>query len=313
MAENSNITTTETGSISLKAGETKTYEIMFQLNDGAPAITDASISVSFDFIEGSINYSFFKFETADGQPSDSQNGTVIAGLDTANYTSETRPETLIIPAYNESGELLTIATGNYSDSIFNGLVSPTVILQNGLTSIGNFAFSDCTSLTSIEIPSSVTSIGYYTFDGCSNLTSIEIPSGVTSIDDCVFRGCSSLTSIELPNSVTYLGNAVFLGCSNLTSIEIPRGVIRIGIQAFSGCNGLTSIEIPSSVTSIGDSAFSDCSGLKYIHLSGNLTNAYSLSGTWQYSATELTTPTFSTTTSSMESAGWYYQQSAWNA
>ena len=102
-------------------------------------------------------------------------------------------------------------------------------------------------------------------------------------------------------------------CSGLTSIKIPSSVTSIGGSAFQYCSGLTSIEIPNSVKSIGNYAFSDCSGLKYIHLLGDLDGPYSLSGTWQYSATELTTPTFSTTTSSMQSAGWYYQESAWNA
>ena len=199
-------------------------------------------------------------------------------------------------------------------SVFWNCSSLTSIeIPSGVTSIGSYAFYGCSGLTSIEIPSSVTSIDSNAFYDCSSLTSIEIPSSVTSIDSAVFSGCSSLTSIEIPNSVTSIGSTAFMSCSSLTSIEIPSSVTSIDYYAFYGCSGLTSIEIPSSVTSIGDSAFSDCSGLKYIHLSGNLTNAYSLSGTWQYSATELTTPNFSTTTSSMRSAGWYYQQSAWNA
>ena len=161
---------------------------------------------------------------------------------------------------------------------------------------------------------SVTSIGSSAFMSCSSLTSIEIPSGVTSIGDLAFSDCSSLTSIEIPSGVTSIGYYAFYGCSSLTSIEIPSSVTSIGSNAFKNCSGLTSIEIPSSVTSVWSSAFSGCSSLKYIHLSGNLTSAYSLSGTWQYSATELTTPNFSTnTTSSMKSAGWYYQESAWKA
>ena len=136
---------------------------------------------------------------------------------------------------------------------------------------------------------------------------------VTSIGSYAFRNCSGLTSIEIPSSVTSIGDSAFYGCSSLTSIEIPSSVTSIGSAAFMGCSSLTSIKIPSGVTSIGSLAFHSCSGLKYIHLSGNLTSPYSLSGTWQYSATELTTPTFSTTTSSMQSAGWYYQKSAWNA
>ena len=169
------------------------------------------------------------------------------------------------------------------------------------------------------IPKTVDGITITTYGGGSiiSLSSaikyVIFETDVTSIGSNAFRNCSGLTSIEIPSSVTSIGSYAFYGCSGLTSIEIPSSVTSIGTSAFSGCNGLTSIEIPSSVTSIGSYAFYGCSGLKYIHLSGNLTSAYSLSGTWQYSATELTTPTFSTTTSSMQSAGWYYQESAWNA
>ena len=288
----SNITVTDPGYVYAYKGETGTYELVLELKENANEITSQDITISFNIKEAEANYDFFTYETADGTASDAINGTVISGLNTTNYTSATAPEILIVPGVAKDGTTpLSIRDGRSSDHAFKGLNSSTVILQDGLTSIGSYAFYGCSGLTSIEIPSSVTSIGSYAFYGCSGLTSIEIPSGVTSIDDCVFRGCSSLTSIELPNSVTSIGYSAFYGCSDLTSIEIP-----------------------SSVTSIGYYAFYGCSGLKYIHLLGNLTSAYTLSGTWQYSATELTTPTFSTnTTSSMESAGWYYQQSAWNA
>ncbi|MDE7079605.1 MAG: leucine-rich repeat domain-containing protein, partial [Clostridia bacterium] len=107
----------------------------------------------------------------------------------------------------------------------------------------------------------VTSIGEYAFYDCSSLISIEIPSSVTSIGKYAFYGCSSLTSIEIPISVTSIGHAAFHGCRSLTNIEIPSSVTSIGPYAFSYCSGLTSIEIPSSVTSIGYEAFRDCKHL----------------------------------------------------
>ena len=115
------------------------------------------------------------------------------------------------------------------------------IIPNSVTSIGNYAFSSCESLTSVEIPNSVTSIGDHAFYSCSNLTSVEIPNSVTSIGDEAFRTCDSLRSIEIPNSVTSIGNSAFYGCDSLTSIEIPNSVTSIGDKAFAVCDSLTSV------------------------------------------------------------------------
>ena len=148
------------------------------------------------------------------------------------------------------------------DSAFSGCSSLTSIeIQEGVTSIKDFAFNGCSSLTSIVIPEGVTSIESYAFAYCSSLTSIVIPEGVTSIGEGAFSGCSSLTSIVIPEGVTSIENWVFKDCSSLTSIEIPEKVISIRWGAFYGCSSLTSIEIPDSVTSIGDYAFEYCSRL----------------------------------------------------
>ena len=132
--------------------------------------------------------------------------------------------------------------------------------------LGYAAFSDCSGLTSLTIPSSVTSIGEYAFDGCSGLTSLTIPSSVTSIGEYAFYGCSGLTSLTIPSNVTSIGESAFDGCSGLTSLTIPSSVTSIGYCAFWGCSGLTSFTIPSSVTSIGWGAFCGCSGLTSIYV-----------------------------------------------
>ena len=124
-----------------------------------------------------------------------------------------------------------------------------------MTSIGNYAFWDCSGLTSVIIPNSVTSIGNYAFYDCSGLTSIIIPNSVTSIGNDAFRFCSGLTSVIIPNSVTKIGSGAFNGCSGLTSVIIPNSVRSIGNYAFYGCSGLTSVIIPNSVTTISDYAF----------------------------------------------------------
>ena len=145
----------------------------------------------------------------------------------------------------------------------------TVVIENGVTSIGMGAFFYCSGLTSVTIPNSVTSIGNSAFYGCKSLTSVTIPNSVTSIGENAFWGCKSLTSVTIPNSVTSIDNYAFKGCSSLTSITIPNSVTSIGGYAFYGCSSLTSIAIPSSVSSIGDYAFVNCSGLTSITFKGN--------------------------------------------
>jgi energy-converting hydrogenase Eha subunit A len=155
------------------------------------------------------------------------------------------------------------------------LPSSIITLENGLmassleTSFGCFLSA---GLTSITIPNSVTSIGDVAFGGCINLTSVDIPNSVTSIGDVAFGGCINLTSINIPNSVTSIGDYAFGGCINLTSINIPNSVTSIGNNTFDSCSGLTSITIPNSVTSIGDSAFRDCIGLTSITIPNSVTS-----------------------------------------
>ena len=147
-----------------------------------------------------------------------------------------------------NGTLTISGTGAMEDYYYN-VVSPwydyrssilSVIISDGVTSIGSCAFKDCSSLTSVTIGNSVTSIGWSAFEGCSSLTSITIPNSVTSIGELAFRYCSSLTSVTIPNSVTSIGWSAFEGCSSLTSVTIPNSVTWIGENAFSGCSSLTS-------------------------------------------------------------------------
>ena len=148
----------------------------------------------------------------------------------------------------------------------------SLIVEEGVTSVGDYAFQGCSGLTSITLPSTVTSIGTSAFDGCSALTEITIPSGVTSIGSYAFRNCSSLTEITIPAGVTGISSYVFYGCSGLTQIAIPAGVTSIGDSAFRKCSSLTDITIPTGVTSIGSYAFMDCSTLTGITLPSTVTS-----------------------------------------
>jgi len=133
-----------------------------------------------------------------------------------------------------------------------------------VTTIGNYAFSDCSDLINVNIPNSVTTIGSYAFADCRGLTSINIPNSVTTIGDRAFSVCRGLTSFAIPNSVTKIEDGTFYSCHNLTSITIPNSIISIGVGAFSDCIGLASINIPNSVTKIGDFAFFECYNLTEI-------------------------------------------------
>ncbi len=155
---------------------------------------------------------------------------------------------------------------NYKDDI------TSVVIENGITSIGNNAFYNCTSLTSITIPDSITSIGGSAFEGCKGLTSITIPDSVTSIGACVFYDCTGLTSITIPDSVTSIGDYVFYNCTGLTSIEIPDSVTSIGDSAFRGCSGLTSVKMSKNVTSIDCNTFYDCTSLTSITIPDSVTS-----------------------------------------
>ena len=151
----------------------------------------------------------------------------------------------------EDGTLNISGTGamkNYDSKknrnpVYNNSNVKKVVIEDGVTSIGNYAFTYCVSLTSITIPDSVTSIGYYAFFYCSSLTSITISDSVTSIGNYAFFYCRSLTSITIPDSVTSIGNYAFSNCRSLTSITISDSVTSIGNDAFYGCSNLKTISL----------------------------------------------------------------------
>ncbi len=146
-----------------------------------------------------------------------------------------------------------------------------VVVGQGITSLGDWTFSDCDSLTSVIIPDSVTKIGAHAFFGCDKLNSVTIPNSVTSIGDSAFENCSSLSSVTIPNSITEIPYGAFAECENLINVTIPDSVASIGSDAFFDCSNLISITIPDSVTSIGEEAFSSCVSLKNVVLSNGIT------------------------------------------
>ena len=146
----------------------------------------------------------------------------------------------------------------------------TVMKSSMLTTIGECAFSGCSSLASISLPEGLTTIGKRAFMGCSYLASISLPEGLTTIGKAAFDGCSSLASISLPDGLTTIGGGAFIGCSSLASISLPDGLTTIGKRAFMGCSSLASISLPEGLTTIGRYAFRGCSSLASIILPDGL-------------------------------------------
>ena len=164
------------------------------------------------------------------------------------------------------------------------------VIPSSVTSIGDYAFWYCDSLSEIVIPSSVTSIGDHAFSDCYSLSEIVIPTSVTSIGDSAFSSCNSLSEIVIPSSVTSIGDSAFSDCYSLSEIVIPSSVTSIGDNAFYGCDSLSEIVIPSSVTSICDSAFSDCCSLSEIVIPSSVTSIGKYAFYGCYSLSEIVIP-----------------------
>ena len=149
-----------------------------------------------------------------------------------------------------------------------------VTIANSVTSIGDYAFHGCTGLTSMAIPANVTSIGDHAFYQCTNLASVTFASGskLTSIGPSAFLFCSSLSSIEIPSGVTSIGTFAFDSCTGLASVIIPESVTSIGANAFSKCNSLTEVTVPSKVASIEANVFRDCGNLDKVTISSGVTS-----------------------------------------
>ncbi|MDD6355562.1 MAG: leucine-rich repeat domain-containing protein [Oscillospiraceae bacterium] len=201
--------------------------------------------------------------------------------DNTTYTFDSSTGLLTISGKGECYAPYSLVSEIKSVAILDGITSiddcafcdctslTSVTIPNSVTSIGEYAFCDCTSLTSVTIPDSVTSIGYSTFGYCTSLTSVTIPDSVTSIGKYAFENCESLISITIPNGVTSIGECAFYYCASLTSVTIPNSVTSIGDYAFYDCTSLTSVTIPDSVTSIGEYAFGSCESLAVAVILGN--------------------------------------------
>jgi hypothetical protein len=175
----------------------------------------------------------------------------------AQFTCATNNGTITITGYTGPGGDVTLpdSTNGYP-----------------VTSIGDWAFYFCTSLTNVTIPDSVTNIGDYAFYFCTGLTNVVIPNNLTRIADGAFHDCTSLSSVTLPESVAAIGDHAFAWCHGLSNVVIGNGVTRIGNRAFGSCSDLRSVTLPNSVSNIGDEAFAWCGNLTNVTIGNSLTN-----------------------------------------
>lgn len=145
-----------------------------------------------------------------------------------------------------------------------------VIIEDGITSIGDYAFADFRNLESVTIPDTVTSIGNSSFNNCDRLNLITLPDKVTEIGNSAFYECTSLTQMIIPDHVSSLGNNAFNGCTNLYSVNLGRSLEEIDVYTFARCENIHSIIIPDSVKYIRSNAFYGCTNLNTIDLGNSL-------------------------------------------
>ena len=201
----------------------------------------------------------------------------------ANYEYDLVGGRIIISRYTGSGVSINVPSSILDDGHFYRVdtIGPsafsscsslnTVAIPSSIIYIGTCAFSGCSLLASISIGENVTIIERNAFAGCGSLTSITLPAGLTKICVETFRNCYKLTNVTMGDAVTQIEDRAFYGCSSLASVTIPDHLTSIGNGAFSQCGQLTKVTIPDGVVSIGDSAFAGCSSLTDVLIPASVT------------------------------------------
>ena len=228
--------------------------------------------------------------------------TVVAS-GTCGHPDNIGGENSVTWALSEDGVLTISGTGAMDNYIletdtpwykYNNKIK-SIVIENGVTSVGNYAFRFCTTATAVTIANSVekigdyafendynivgltlsnklTSVGTHAFSSCSKIESLDLPETLTTTGHYAFSGCKALTSLTIPGSLKTIDGYAFAGCSGLTEVTISDGVKSIQAGAFQNCTALASVHIPYGLTSVGKSAFSGCTSLKNIYYGGTWEN-----------------------------------------
>ena len=172
-------------------------------------------------------------------------------------------ENIVIPEISPEGDRVS-GIGNYAFKQCETITSITI--PDTVTRIGNYAFYGCASLKSMVIPDSVETLGMGAFYGCVSVTNVTLPSGLTGISEDMFHGCNALRHVTIPDGVTSIGNNAFYGCNSLVGVTLPHAVTSLGKGAFYGCCSISSLVIPEGLTSFGTDAFYQCTGLEKLYI-----------------------------------------------
>lgn len=194
---------------------------------------------------------------------DEENGTYDSRND-CNALIETATGTLLLGCINT---IIPQGVTSIGPSSFAWSKITTVNIPEGVTTISDYAFDHCYSISELTFPNTLVSIGYSAFNGAySGLETLKLPNSLNSIGGYAFACCSGMTGIDFGMGLKNIGHHAFFSCSGLTELNLPQSLLSIGDDAFMGCTGLTSVTIPVSVTHVGSAAFQACENLTQMNV-----------------------------------------------
>lgn len=275
------------------------------------AFQDCDLLTSIALPEGVTRIGTQCFSNCDGLSSVNLPGTLEI-IDLGAFSNCNQLQSIVIPAsvdsiYNEAfyacSELFSATIESpdtwLGDNVFYGCYklqnaivqndtyfqcpkdATEVIVPEGIKHIADYAFENCSQLSSVVLPESLETIGIGAFKSCTSLNEISLPENVEYIGSYAFNSCSSLSEIVIPEKVDTLHNSIFMNCSNLTSIQLPNRIKFMGQSTFEGCTSLEYITLPDSLKDLDGYNFYGCTSLTEIKLSDAITNleGYTLSET----------------------------------